>query len=112
MSHQIGQRTELRFRSLAGSIKKKIKASTIFQANLFDPEMQARHTEIRWERRSKVQEKTLLAKEKKANQTKIRKHDHYQGIIDLPELTCNIPSLLELTIIDQEEAAAAHDGDV
>ena len=103
VSHQIGRQTELRFRSMAGSVEKKIKAASKFQANLQDPAMKARQQEINIKRSRNFGTKAKAAKQTKNAETKRAKLNHLQSIILLPEITDSFPSMLELlTVIDRK----------
>ena len=102
VSHQVGRQTELRFRAMAGSVEKKIKAASRFQANLQDPAMKARQQEIQQKRSRKFGTKATQAKQAREAQTKRSKLSHIQSILLLPEITESFPSMLELTIIDRK----------
>jgi len=102
IAHQIGKRTELRFRALAGSIDKKIKCAMKYQANLHDPATRAMQELVRVERSRKLGEKTKARNQLKEADSKRRKHEHLESILTLPEILEDFPSLLELTVRDRQ----------
>jgi hypothetical protein len=99
-AHQDGVKTELRFRAMAGSLEKKIKATVKYQANMTDPATKARQEEIHLARRRKLGDKSKANRELKAEDIKRQKQVHKNAILSLPEIDYFLPSMLELTVID------------
>jgi hypothetical protein len=108
VAHQVGKDTDQRFRSLAGSVERKIKCAMKYQANLSDPKTKAKQAEVHAIRARKTGEKSKQAKQQKLEAAKRNKTSHIASILDLPEIQGNFPSLLELTVIDR--CGAATDG--
>lgn len=104
VSHQVGRKTDLRFRAMAGNINKRIQAASKYQANLRDPAMLARQAEIQQQRSRKLGSKAKAAKEMKIVEQKRCKQAHRDAVLDLPEITEDFPSVLQLTIVDRERA--------
>ena len=91
---------------MAGSLDKKAKATTQYQANLEDPAMKARQVEIQKQRARKLGDKAKAARTAKHAASKRSKLNHIQYVLSLPEITGDFPSLLDLTIVDRENKAA------
>jgi len=108
IAHQIGKRTELRFRALAGSIDKKIKCAMKHQANLDDPATRAMQEVVRISRARKLGEKTKARNQLKYEDSKRVKLDHLNSALALPEIEEDFPSLLELTITDRQAEATTN----
>jgi hypothetical protein len=108
-AHQDGVKADLRFRAMAGSITKKIKASLKYQANMAAPAIRAKQEEINQERARKVGEKSKEAKQKRLIDAKRQKSNHRSAILALPEITANLPTMLELTVTDRMHARAHND---
>jgi hypothetical protein len=100
-AHQDGVKTDMRFRSLAGSIDKKIKCSVKYQANMTDPATKAKQEEVKASRARKLGAKSKADRQAKENEMKRQKQSHKTSILSLPEITDELPSMLELTVIDQ-----------
>jgi hypothetical protein len=96
VAHQTGKKTDLRFRAMAGSIQKKIKCTTKYQANISDPKVLAKQAEIREKAARKYRSNRPAI-----DSSKRRKSDDIKAIIDLPEIAGDFPNMLELTVIDR-----------
>jgi hypothetical protein len=102
VAHQIGVKTELRFRAMAGSIEKKIKASLKFQANMTDAATRAKQEEVRLSRARRFGEKAKAARLERQEEKKRLKEHHKESVLSLAEiLEGEFHSMLELAVIDQ-----------
>ena len=107
VAHRIGKETELQFRSLAGSIKKKIKCALKYQANLMDEATKARQEEVKVSRARNLGEKSKATKAAKAEAAKKQKQADVNAVLNLPEIDGDFPSVLELTVRDRQNMAQA-----
>ena len=107
VAHQVGKRTALRFRSLAGGLDRMMESTTQFQANINDPAMKARQIEVNEQRSRKLGGKTKEARAEKADATKRAKHDQRNSILALPEVSLTSPLLTERTTRGCLKRAAA-----
>ena len=103
VAHQVGVRTDLRFRAMAGSLQRKIECSMQFQANLQDPATKAAQEEVRQARARKLGEKSKRAQLERKDKAKKAKQDHIASILELPEIEGDFPCNLDLTIADKDE---------
>ena len=106
VAHQIGRQTESRFRAMAGSVKRKIKAAMQFQANLADPATKAKIAHIRAARSRQFGDKTKEARQQKKEAAKRLKQDDILAVLNLPEIEDTLLGVLDLTIIDRQAELA------
>ena len=66
-----------------------------------DPATKAKQEEVKASRARKLGAKSKADRQAKENEMKRQKQSHKTSILSLPEITDELPSMLELTVIDQ-----------
>ena len=100
-AHQHGVKADMRFRAMAGSIEKKMTASLKYQANMTDPATRAKQEEVSLARRRKLGDKAKAGRNDRDDNTKRQKETHKEEVLALPENKDELPTMLELAVIDQ-----------
>jgi hypothetical protein len=108
-AHQDGVKLDLRFRAMAGgSLEKKIKCSMKYLENMKDPATKAKQEEVKRERARKLGDKSKASKDAKRAEAKRQRQDHKESILELPQIEGELPSMLELAIIDRMERQSSN----
>ena len=108
VAHQTSMKTDTRYKALAGgrSINKKIGCVSQYEANLKDPRVLAEQARIQKERARKLGEKSKANKELRQQEIKMRRLESIDSILDLPEIEYELPSFLDLLVVDRLAVAA------
>ena len=107
VAHQVGRKTDLRFRALAGSVDKKIDCTLKYQSNLTDPATKAAQQEVKRMRARKYGEKALQNRAAKVANKHEETEARIKKILAAPELTEAFPTLLDLTVMDRQQIGSA-----
>ena len=107
-AHQIGERSNQRFRALAGSTERKIQNELKWDANSKDPAVIATQEEVRVVRARTFGPESLAKRNAKQSKRKKSKEAHIEEVLSWPEITGTFLSLLELTMEDRRCDISGH----